>query len=108
MMLAEISSPETILSATGVISAVTAIIVGAYSMSRKSQERIVTLSPDVARREDLEAHVTKTGADIRVLHEKIERGQKDQDKKLDGMSREMNRGFADMERAIGRLEGKIK
>ncbi len=99
-----------------------AVAVVALVRSGTTQKREVTMTGDYVPKKDFDAHVAKNDQDINGLHSKIggmERGLraelKDEVSTLrtdltnahTEMSTTMSRTFQDMERAIGRVEGKL-
>lgn len=140
-ILADISATEIILVACGIISAGAAVAGGVYGMTRKSQERIVTISPDGATKGELEAHKLECKTDRASLWRKIDADRDSQIRSASDRSagiynkidevrkeltvmheqarkdltdmhaetrKEMGQGFSDLERAIGKLEGKLE
>lgn len=100
-----------------------AVAVVALARSNSTQKREISFTGDFVVKKDFEAHVTKNDSDINGLHSKIggmERGlraelkdevstlRSDLTKAHSELSTTMSRTFQDMERAVGRVEGKLE
>lgn len=99
-----------------------AVAVVALIRSNTTQKREVTMTGDWVPKKDFDAHVVKNDQDISGIHSKIggvERGLRAELKEEVAtlrtdlttahteLSTQMTRTFQDMERAIGRVEGKL-
>lgn len=127
MMLADFTWPEGATLACTVLMCLATLYL---AFSKKSQKREVTMDPGVATREELDSHIDECKADRALLRKDIDeaksefrsaqsqRGEKiyGEIKQLrqdmndaDTATREqMSKGFQDIERAMGRIEGALK
>jgi len=89
MFLADSTTPNT-WEAIGILTAVAGVLIAAYgTFSRRSLERTVTISPDAASKQDLDAHKSKSSQDVKGLHNKIDRVQGEINGRMHSMGRDI-------------------